>query len=150
MSSPVQFLDYQVVKIDYRINEMDPDKPIDGYIQDPEMEIRVNPDNKNEFLVKLISRILPDKNKDQEKINCPYELEIEVVGFFELVGEVVEGERTFHMGVSAPSMLYGVIRTWVSQITAHSGFQSIMLPSVQFGHENGGPDIDGNPDSTSQ
>lgn len=120
---------------------MDPDKPVDGHIHDPELEIRVNPDNKNEFLVKLISRISPDK--EQEKNNCPLELEMEIMGFFELVGEIEEEERKFHMGISAPSMLYGVIRTWVSQITAHSGFPSLMLPSVQFGGEVSDPDKNG-------
>lgn len=106
------------------------EKPMDGIIPDPEMEVLVNPENKNEFAVKLNSKILP--GKEDSGTNCPFELEFEVIGFFEIEGEIDEMERNFHFGISAPSMLYGVIRTWVSQITAHSGYHSIMLPSVQF------------------
>lgn len=130
MSSPVKFIDYHILRINYCRNDTDMEKPIEGIIPDPEMEVRVNPDNKNEFIVKLISKILPGK-KDSD-VNCPLELEFEVIGFFEIEGEIDEEERDFHFGISAPSMLYGVIRTWVSQITAHSGYHSIMLPSVQF------------------
>jgi preprotein translocase subunit SecB len=140
MSSPVQFNNYRILKIDFRSNEMDPDKPVDGHIPDPEVEIRVNPENKNEFLVKLISRIVPDQ--DQKKNNCPLELEMEIMGFFELIGELEEEERRFHIGISAPSMLYGVVRTWVSQITAHSGFSALMLPSFQFGGGVSAPEKD--------
>lgn len=106
------------------------EKPIEGIIPDPEMEVRVNPDNKNEFVVKLISKILPEKKGSNG--NCPVELEFEAIGFFEIEGDIDEEERDFHFSVSAPSMLYGVIRTWISQITAHSGLHSIMMPSVQF------------------
>lgn len=130
MSSPVQFLNYQIIRINYHQHDTDTEKPLDGIIPDPELELRVNPDNKNEFVVKLISKILP--GKEGVGANCPFELEFEVIGFFEIEGEIDEEERNFHYGISAPSMLYGVIRTWVSQITAHSGYQSIMLPSVQF------------------
>lgn len=130
MSSPVQFIDYHILRINYCRNDTDEDKPIEGIIPDPELEIRVNPDNKNEFVVKLISKILPEK--EGSGANCPFEIEFEVIGFFEIEGEIDKEERDFHYGISAPSMLYGVIRTWVSQITAHSGYHSIMMPSVQF------------------
>jgi preprotein translocase subunit SecB len=132
MSSPVQFINYHILRINYHRNDTDTDKPIDGFIPDPEMEVLVNPDNKNEFAVKLNSKIIP--GKEGSETNCPFELEIEVIGFFEIEGEINEEERNFHFGISAPSMLYGVIRTWVSQITAHSGYHSIMMPSVQFAH----------------
>ncbi|MEX2409787.1 MAG: protein-export chaperone SecB [Candidatus Paceibacterota bacterium] len=132
MASPVIFIDYHILKINYCRNDTDTEKPIEGIIPDPELEIRVNPDNKNEFVVKLTSKILPEKKGSDQ--NCPFDLKIEAIGFFELEGEIDDEERNFHLGVSAPSMLYGVIRTWVSQITAHSGFNSIMLPSVQFGN----------------
>lgn len=130
MASPVKFIDYHILKVNYCRNDTDKEKQIGGIIPDPELEVRVNPDSKNEFVVKLISKILPDEESSDQ--NCPFELEIEVVGFFELQGEIDDDERNFHLGISAPSMLYGVIRTLVSQITAHSGFQSVMLPSVQF------------------
>lgn len=130
MLSPVTFVNYQILRIEYCQHPADLDEPIDGVIPDPELEIKVNPDNKNEFVVKLISRILPEKDKERQ--NCPIELEIELLGHFELQGEMEDDERNFHLGVSAPSMLYGVIRSWVSQITAHSGYHSIMMPSVQF------------------
>ncbi|MCC5906729.1 MAG: protein-export chaperone SecB [Balneolaceae bacterium] len=130
MSSPLKFIDYHILRIDYRRNDTDDDKPIEGLIPDPELEIGVNPDNKNEFYIKLNSKIL-SREKNSE-VNCPIKLEFEAIGFFEIEGEIDEEERDFHFGISAPSMLYGVIRTWVSQITAHSGFHSIMLPSVQF------------------
>lgn len=145
MSSPVQFIDYQILRIDYRKNQADMEQPIDGIIPDPEMEVRVNPDNKNEFIVKLISKILPDQDKTEH--NCPVELEMEIIGFFELSGEVEEGERDFHLGVSAPSMLYGIMRSWVSQITAHSGFQPIILPSIQFGQSSDAKNDEENPES---
>jgi preprotein translocase subunit SecB len=30
-------------------------------------------------------------------------------------------------------MLFGIIRSWVSQITANSGIGPLLLPSIQFG-----------------
>jgi len=132
MNSPVLFKNYQILKIDYTHTPSEEELPIDGKIPDPEPDIRVNPDNKNEFLVTLNSKILPET--DIENHYCPIKLEIEIVGFFELIGEMEEEERDFHMSISAPSMLFGIIRSWVSQITANSGFSPILLPSVQFGN----------------
>lgn len=130
MDSPLNFKSYQILKIDYLHTPSDSDSPIDGKIPDPEMEIRVNPDNKNEFAVILNSKILPET--DNENHQCPVKLEIEIIGFFDIEGEVDQEERDFHMAISAPSMLFGIVRSWVSQITANSGFSPIMLPSVQF------------------
>lgn len=132
MNSPVNFKNYQILKIDYTHTPSERDLPIDGKIPNPEPDIRVNPDDKNDFIVKLTSRILPETDKEDHQ--CPISLEIEIVGFFELEGELEEDEKRFHMSVSAPSMLFGIIRSWVSQITANSGFSPILLPSVQFGN----------------
>ncbi|MEX0988165.1 MAG: protein-export chaperone SecB [Bacteroidales bacterium] len=131
MNSPLDFKSYQILKIDYTHTPSDKELPIDGKIPDPIPDIRVNSENKNEFIVTLNSKIVPETDKEAHQ--CPISLEIEVVGFFELVGEIEEEERSFHMGVSAPSMVFGIIRSWVSQITANSGFSPILLPSVQFG-----------------
>jgi hypothetical protein len=89
MSSPVQFIDYHIIRINYCRNDVDMDKPVAGIIPDPELEVRVNPDNNNEFVVKLISKILPGENDNSSK-NCPIELEFEVMGFFEIDGEIDE------------------------------------------------------------
>lgn len=134
MDSPVNFKSYQILKIDYQHTLSDNDLPIDGKIPDPEQEIRVNPDNKNEFAVILNSKILPETDKENHQ--CTVKLEIELIGFFEVEGELDQEERDFHMAISAPSMLYGIIRSWVSQVTANSGFSPILLPSVQFSQIN--------------
>lgn len=131
MSSPLQFNGYQILRIEYQHTPSDKALPIDGTIPDPEPEIFTNQDNEQVFMVKLCSKILPES--EQEHCVCPIRLEFEVVGFFELTEVLEEGEKDYHMAVSAPSILFGIIRTWVSQITAASGFTPLMLPSVQFG-----------------
>lgn len=131
MASPVHFSSYQILKLNYHFEPADEEATIDGKVLDPEIEIRVNPDNENEFAVILESKIVP--NEDSEKdTHHSIGLDIKLVGYFELDEELEENEKVFHIEISAPSMLYGVIRTWVSQISAHSGFSPIMLPSVQF------------------
>lgn len=131
MSSPVNFLGYQILRIDYQYQDPDESRPIEGKIIDPEMDIRVNKEDENDFMVKLVSQILPDS--EEENHNCPVKLIFEVIGFFSIQEDIDEKERDFHIGISAPSILYGVIRTWISQITAHSGMNPIIMPSVQFG-----------------
>ncbi|MDR9408828.1 MAG: hypothetical protein RI573_08280 [Balneolaceae bacterium] len=130
MKSPVDFKGYQILKINYVTSPVEEGLPIDGSIPDPEPDIRVNPDNKNKFAVILNSKIIPETDKEDHQ--CPLELEFEVLGHFELTRDLDEEERIFHMAVSAPSMLYGIVRSWVSQLTSNSEIGTIMLPSVQF------------------
>ncbi|HET8864426.1 MAG TPA: protein-export chaperone SecB [Gracilimonas sp.] len=131
MASPVHFTSYQILKLNYHFEPVDAEASIDGKVLNPEMNIRVNPDNENEFAVILESRIVPSTDSEKEK-NHSIELEVKLVGYFELEEGLEDEEKALHIEISAPSMLYGVIRTWVSQISAHSGFTPIMLPSVQF------------------
>ncbi len=140
MSAPVHFNSYQILKLNYHFEPADAESSIGGKVLDPEMEIRVNPDNENEFAIILESKIVPDM-ESEKKVSHSIELEVKLVGYFTLEEGLTEDEKAFHIEISAPSMLYGVIRTWVSQISAHSGFTPIMLPSVQFA-ELGNDDTD--------
>ncbi|MBO6793245.1 MAG: protein-export chaperone SecB [Balneolaceae bacterium] len=131
MNSPIHFKRYEILKINFCHDRPEEKADISFHIPQPEPVIKVNPDNRNEFIVKLNSKILPDPEiKDSI---CPLTLEFELVGFFEIHGELDSDEKHFHMTVSAPSMLFGIVRSWVSQITAGSGMPPILLPSVQFG-----------------
>lgn len=140
MGTPVHFNNYQILKLNYHFELADEEASIDGKVLDPEMQIRVNPDNENEFGIILESKIVPNVESEKE-VSHSIELEVKIVGYFTLEEGLEEDEKAFHIEVSAPSMLYGVIRTWVSQISAHSGFTPIMLPSVQFA-ELGNDDTD--------
>ncbi|MBO6620416.1 MAG: protein-export chaperone SecB [Balneola sp.] len=132
MSSPVHFLNYQIRRINYNVEDIDPENFGDGKVLDPDIELRFNKEDEDSFALILTSKLVSDDESIKIGKKYPIDLEIELIGFFALEGEIDEDERNFHLQISAPSMLYGIMRTQISQLTAQSGFAPIMIPSVQF------------------
>jgi preprotein translocase subunit SecB len=72
------------------------------------------------------------------KITCeegkpaPYRVDLETVGYFELIGEIKKSDREDIAKVNGASLLYGVLREILFSITARYPKGSLVLPSVNF------------------
>lgn len=87
---------------------------------------------------------LPNKPKDwqielkvklesAEKINpFIYELDVHVIGIFELVAELPPEQGQQLIVVNGLSILYGAVREMVVNLTARSPFGAVLLPTISF------------------
>jgi preprotein translocase subunit SecB len=104
--------------------------------KDPELR-------QNDFLVKPDIHPEPDKPREFQVVltishqaaagtNAPYFFNVEVVGFFE-VAEAFPAERIDRLiTVNGPSVLYGIARDVVRDVTSRGPYFSVLLPSVSF------------------
>src|SRR5439155_22261424 len=68
----------------------------------------------------------------QANSNVPYFFSLELVGFFE-VAEAVPDDRIDRLvKTNGPSMLYGIAREVVRDITSRGPYLGVLLPSVSF------------------
>lgn len=72
------------------------------------------------------------KQEAPSNTNTPYSFSVVIVGLFE-VHPKFEKERTERMvQTNAPSVLYGIVREVVRDLTTRGPYSGLMLPSVSF------------------
>lgn len=139
--SPLQLLEYTF----YGVSVM----PVDGYVADPEFsaglvffpgKLALSADtglallteeaSYSDFGVRLTLRVGP-----KEDSLAPYQIEVSVRGVMRMhltqsIGQAEE--RRVRALVNGASLLYGVVREMVSNITSRSAHGQLLLPSLSF------------------
>ena len=108
-------------------------------IQDPtfqhyvyaEYEIREHISEKDKHKISLQITISQPDELEATGI-LPFKLSLEIYGLFQLSHTVDDTERSYHLNVSAPSMLYGIARELIRIITSSGLTIAYLLPSVSF------------------
>lgn len=62
----------------------------------------------------------------------PYNVDVEAIGYFDLLGDVPLADREDIGKVNGASLLYGVLREVVLSLTIRSPWGPLVLPSVNF------------------
>lgn len=139
--SPLQLLEYTFDGVSV--------SPVDGYVADPEFSpglvffpgkltmsaetahaLLVEETSYSDFGVKLTLRVAP-----KEDAQAPYNIQVSVRGVVRMHLMQVEGqaeERRVRALVNGVSLLYGVVREMVSNITGRSAHGLLLLPSLNF------------------
>lgn len=139
--SPLQLLEYTFDGISVM--------PVDGYVADPEFspsqvffpgKLAMSADtglallaeeaSYSDFGIKLTLRVGPKEDKQ-----APYQIQITVRGVVRMHLKLATGqaeERRVRALVNGVSLLYGVVREMVSNITSRSTHGQLLLPSLNF------------------
>lgn len=84
-------------------------------------------DDPESYAVKLRITINNEEGK-----NAPYDVDVEVAGFFSISKKVPIADREDFIVVNGCAILYGAIRDLVLNLTSRSGNGSLLLPTVNF------------------
>ena len=139
--SPLQLLEYNFDGISVI--------PVEGYVADPEfstglvffpgklslsadtgMVLLTEEASYSDFGVRLTLRVGP-----KEECNAPYQIQVAVRGVVRMHLTQATGqaqERHTRALVNGISLLYGVVREMVSNITSRSAHGQLLLPSLSF------------------
>lgn len=91
-------------------------------------EISIKKLNKNEADVSLDFNIF-----DKEKIeNYPFFVKVGIIGSFRWTDELKEEDIDNLLKTNAPAVLLSYIRSVISQLTAFSGYPSLIIPLINF------------------
>jgi preprotein translocase subunit SecB len=121
-STSLKFLGFEVFKIIW--DRGSSFKEANFAIQLQHFIDHLNSDNKNIFQVVFILNISVKEE--------PFNLQIQALGNFEIVGEIPEDIRGNYYKVSAPSITYPFLRAFVSNLFLQCGVQPVILPSINF------------------
>lgn len=139
--SPLQLLEYTFEGVSVM--------PVDGYKPEPEFSpnlvffpgklamsadtglvLLLEEKSYSDFGVKLTLRVGPKEDKQ-----APYQVQVSVRGVVRMHLTQAEGqaeERRVRALVNGVSLLYGVVREMVSNITSRSAHGQLLLPSLNF------------------
>jgi len=101
---------------------------IDNYNLNIDVKQRLNtsPDNPNQFQIFFFVKI---ESKDP---SSPFIISVETISFFEMENVVnPEVERNFKE-ISAPSIIFPILRAYVANLSMNAGMNPIYLPIVSF------------------
>lgn len=62
-----------------------------------------------------------------------FNFQVQAVGDFEIIGDPEEKIYTNFINISAPSIVYPYIRTFISTTMLQSGVQPVIIPPLNFG-----------------
>lgn len=117
--SSLRFIEYVVSKVEYKAN----------------LNAEAKEKLKLEFNINNITKINEEKNKMQITLNvevfknvenAPFYMEVEVNGFFELIGE----DDIARYETNAIAIMYPYLRAIVSTYTASANVAPVILPSI--------------------
>lgn len=116
-----RFRKYQILKSVIDITD------ISNISKELDIEIkRANGENEEENRFKLLFDVnIKDKN---ESLN----IDISAQGFFDFNKGLSEGEMDTFFNVNAPAILFPYVRAYISTLTALSGINPIILPTINL------------------
>ena len=80
-------------------------------------------------------RVILDLKTIQEENPIPYEIEIKVVGFFQVAPDYPEAEVEDLVRIGGSSILYSATRDFVLTISSRGPWGPVFVPSVSFTKE---------------
>lgn len=117
--SSLKFINYIVNKVKFKSNKTHNDKKVWRLLFDITNSTKVNEErDKMEIILKI------SVFKDQEK--APFNMEVEVSGFFELEGE----DDITRYEANAIAIMYPYLRAIVSTYTASANVAPVILPAI--------------------
>lgn len=131
MSSPVQLANYRIKKFSFDLLEDIEESDISEAEIGLNVDYEIFDDNADEakHRIDLFVEITPPEESDSY---LPFAAEVILQGIFVFQEEVDPEEQAYHLNISCTSMLYGVARNLIHQITGQTNYGCLAIPSVQF------------------
>lgn len=134
--APLLLRGYFVNQMSFTVNlEHDPTKESDLAFDDLKVDSDCQPAKENPELQNggpaWQVRVLISQNLPAEK-NAPYNFAVELVGFFQVADSYPEGKRECLVKTNGRSMLYGLAREVIRNLTAQGPFPPMLIPTVSF------------------
>ena len=107
------------------LDDKEPSKGLIGV----DFEVKAHAKDKDRFLI----RMQVDLNKGQAfKKNGGYQVQMQIVGWFKFEKDVDGNTKKKMLYTNATSILYGVARTVVAQLSGTLGTKKFILPAVNL------------------
>ena len=112
-----------------------------------ESSIKFNPDLSNFDNLSVKIKNTTGINEDELKLRLELELEVKnvsddlnvfvkAIGIFEFESNLPERHKEIFFNTSAPAILFPYIRAYITSLTALSGIQPIILPTINLSGRN--------------
>jgi preprotein translocase subunit SecB len=128
--SPVECKNYVVLEAHMNVNTaFDAGKPLDLVLSDLEIQhsLHQGQDKPNEGIVRVHVEM-----KHDEKKNVPYHVRVYLAGNFSIAAAFPEEKKVLFLKTNGASILYGVARELVRDLTSRGPHSQILLPTVSF------------------
>lgn len=117
-----RFVGYKIVESHFKINENN-----SGHTGQVGVEVkRENFVDSNSRSFKLIMTV---SVKDEDEI---IDIGVTVEGYFNFDSEIGEEQKSMFFDFNAPAILYPYVRAYVNALTSLSGFNPLILPTINF------------------
>jgi preprotein translocase subunit SecB len=128
--APVECRHYTVLEAFMAVNtNFDPQKPLELVMSDLEITHRLDqaPDKPNEGFVQVHVAM-----KQDEKKNVPYRVKVHLAGNFEIDESFPAEKKEMFLKTNGASILFGVARELVRDLTSRGPHNQILLPTISF------------------
>jgi preprotein translocase subunit SecB len=121
--------DYYIDEFSFVVNrEHVPSESLCGTI-DLDFDISRNSDNQLDFMICLMVDINP---REEDFLKCDYRIHLKLTGFFSFADGTTEDTIKNMIAPNGLSMLYGVARGVVANVTSTSWHGKFVLPSMNL------------------
>jgi preprotein translocase subunit SecB len=131
VEAPVQLVNYRIKRLNFEVvKDFEQIKVKDtSFSTHVDFNLYGTKENPLKYTVEIILKISP--LTDQE-VYLPYEIALILQGIFLFEEGMEDEEIGYHLNISCTSMLYGVARNIIHQLTGQSSYGAIIIPAVQF------------------
>ena len=126
-NSSMQFLDYKIESIDYKMNQYFDFGTAHNIKMEQKIGLEIQIISNDEFVVKLITHIYGENKK-----NSPFELNISLLGCFYLEKWQETEEKQNMVKFNAPTILFPYLRSIITNITATANITPYILPTFNM------------------
>jgi len=127
MIAQLQLQNFVVDQLTFKAT-LEENEPLSGSIN-VDFEVKAHTKDKNSYL--MIMQV--DLNKGRAfKKNGGYQIQMQIIGWFKFTVDLDEEAKSKMLGTNASSILYGVARTIVAQLTGTLGKRKFILPAVNL------------------
>lgn len=82
--------------------------------------------------VRMLLRVKVRPDADEEVQSCPYEINAEIEGFFTFSDELTDDQMGYLIRVNSATILYGILRGEVANVTGSFPSGKFLLPTVMM------------------
>ena len=128
--SPVECKNYVVLEAHMEVNkDFDTEKPLELVLSDLEIQhsLHQGEDKPNEGIV----RVHVEMKHDQKK-NVPYHVRVHLAGNFAIAAAFPAEKKEMFLKTNGASILFGVARELVRDLTSRGPHNQILLPTISF------------------
>jgi len=84
------------------------------------------------YKIRMVMRLVMSPNSEDDASACPYEIFSEIEGYFKFSDDIEAEKMPFFSRVNSLTILYGILRGEIANITGSFKGQKYILPSIMM------------------